>query len=49
VTFGLGDAPEDRHIDRDPWSNTHLKIQTDRYVVTSFGLIVRKASEPLVG
>jgi hypothetical protein len=49
VTFGLGDAPEDRHIDRDPWSNTHLKIQTDRYVVTSFGLIVRKASEPLAG
>jgi hypothetical protein len=44
VTFGLGDAAEDRHIDRDPWSNTHLKIATDRYVVTSFGLVVTKAA-----
>ena len=49
VTFGLGDAPEDRHIDRDPWSNTHLKIEAGGYVVTSFGLLVTKASEPLVG
>jgi hypothetical protein len=45
VTFGLGDAPEDRHIDREPWSNTHLKIETDGYVVTSFGLVVTKAPE----
>jgi len=44
VTFRLGDAPEDRHIDRDPWSNTHLKIATDGYVVTSFGLVVTKAA-----
>jgi hypothetical protein len=42
VTFGLGDAAEDRHIDHDPWSNTHLKIATDGYVVTSFGLVVTK-------
>lgn len=45
VTFGLGDAPEDRHIDRHPWSNTHLKIESGGHVVTSFGLIVTKASE----
>lgn len=49
VTFGLGDAPEDRHIDRDPWSNTHLKIATGGYAVTSFGLLVTKASEPPEG
>jgi hypothetical protein len=42
VTFGLGDAPQDRHIDRKPWSNTHLKIESDGYVVTSFGLVVTK-------
>jgi hypothetical protein len=47
VTFGLGTEPADRHIDREPWSNTHLKIASGGYVVTSFGLVVTKASEPL--
>ena len=49
MTFGLGDAPEDRHIDRDPWSNTHLKIEAGGYAVTSFGLVVTKAAEPPEG
>jgi SAM-dependent methyltransferase len=47
ATFALGDAPEDRHVDRGPWSNTHLKIQSEGYVITSFGLVVRKASAPV--
>ena len=45
VTFGLGNAPEDRHIDREPFSNTHLKIESGGHVVTSFGVIVTKTSE----
>ena len=44
VTFGLGDSAEDRHIDRAPWSNTHLKIESEGHVITSFGLVVTKAS-----
>ena len=43
VTFGLGATEQDRHVERDPWTNTHLKIETDGYVVTSFGLTVTKA------
>jgi hypothetical protein len=49
VTFGLGHSTQDRHIDRDPWSNTHLKIESGGHVVTSFGLVVTKASETLAG
>ena len=49
VTFGLGGAPEDRHIDREPYSNTHLKIESGGHVVTSFGLIVTKAPEQVSG
>ena len=42
TTFALGDTPDDRTIDRPPWKQPHLKIELDRYVITSFGLLVRK-------
>lgn len=45
ITFGLGDRPEDRHIDVLPFTNTHLKVMLDEHVITSFGLIVRKRAE----
>jgi hypothetical protein len=47
ITFDLGRTRKDRHIDMPPWTNTHLKVETDGYVATSFGLVVRKrGSDP---
>lgn len=46
LCFDLGDLPLDKHIDVPPYSaNEHLKLQIDRWVTTSFGLIVRKSSK----
>jgi SAM-dependent methyltransferase len=43
LTFDLGDMPLDRHIDIAPYSaDNHLKLQIERWVTTSFGLIIRK-------
>jgi hypothetical protein len=44
ITFRLGNAPADRHVDLPPWSSPHLKIGIDGFVVTSFGLCVRRAA-----
>lgn len=39
----LGDLPEDTFVDLPPYKEeTHLKLQVERYVITSIGLIIRK-------
>ncbi len=44
LTFDMGQQPEDRHIDTPPYTaDSHLKLALDRYVSTSFGLVIRKA------
>ena len=43
ITFGLGAQQPDRHIDEAPFSNVHLKVRYEGYVVTSFGLNITKA------
>ncbi len=44
--FHLGDQPLDRHIDVPPFSaDKHLKLRLDRYLTTSFGLIVQRAED----
>ncbi|MBX9730891.1 MAG: class I SAM-dependent methyltransferase [Sphingomonas sp.] len=41
--WDLGDQPLDYHVDMPPYSeDKHLKLQLDRWVSTSFGLIIRK-------
>lgn len=41
--FNLGQQPLDLHIDTPPFKHdAHLKLQIQRWAVTSFGLIVRK-------
>ncbi len=43
VNWDLGDEALDRHIDMPPYAaDNHLKLQLDRWVTTSFGLIVRR-------
>ncbi len=44
LTFDLGDQPLDSHVDVAPYSaDRHLKLQIERWVTTSFGLIVHKS------
>lgn len=44
VTFGLGEELADKHIQKPPYTHDiHLKLQLDRFVATSYALIVRKA------
>ena len=44
ANFYTGNLPEDKYVDLPPYEQTvHLKLQVDRYVITSFGLVIRKA------
>lgn len=41
--FNLGQQPLDLHIDMPPYNpDDHLKLQIEQYVVTSYGVLVRK-------
>jgi hypothetical protein len=43
VDFSLGGLPEDFMVDTEPHQQKiHLKLQVDKYVVTSIGLIIQK-------
>jgi SAM-dependent methyltransferase len=43
LNFNIGDRPMDKFYDVPPYSETnHLKLQIDRFVTTSFGLLIRK-------
>jgi len=43
VDFSLGGLPEDFMVDVEPHQQkVHLKLQVDKYVVTSIGLIIQK-------
>ncbi len=44
LNFNLGNQALDRHYDVPPYSEfTHLKLELDRFVTTSYGIIVRKS------
>ena len=42
INFNPGKQPLDRLYDIPPYKNEHLRLQLDRYVFTSIGLIARK-------
>lgn len=43
LDFSLGEEPEDSQVDFIPHNQKiHIKLQLDKYVVTSIGLIIRK-------
>lgn len=43
VDFSLGGLPEDFMVDTEPHQQKiHLKLQVDKYVVTSIGLVIQK-------
>jgi 2-polyprenyl-3-methyl-5-hydroxy-6-metoxy-1,4-benzoquinol methylase len=44
ITYGLGTTEDDRHIDEMPYTNCHLKVRHEGFVITSFGLIITKAN-----
>lgn len=48
VDYSLGGQPEDFAVDLFPYSqNVHLKLQLEKYVVTSIGLIIQKQGNAL--
>jgi hypothetical protein len=42
ITFALGNAPQDLHVDKRPYSDIHIRTETYDHVHTSFGIVVRK-------
>jgi hypothetical protein len=43
LNFHLGTQDFDRHYDVPPYSEfTHLKLELDRFITTSYGLVIRK-------
>jgi len=43
LNFYAGDQPEDEYVDLPPYEQKlHLKLQIQQFVVTSFGLVIRK-------
>jgi hypothetical protein len=45
INYHPGNAPVDRHYDIPPYANTHLRMQLDRYVFTSIGLVAIRNTE----
>lgn len=43
VNYNTGNGELDRHIDTPPWSDPHLKVQMEKYVTTSIGIIIQKS------
>ncbi|GGC72954.1 hypothetical protein GCM10011504_58030 [Siccirubricoccus deserti] len=43
LNFHPGDREVDAHIDLPPYAMPHLKLQVAQFVITSIGLIIRKA------
>jgi predicted O-methyltransferase YrrM/2-polyprenyl-3-methyl-5-hydroxy-6-metoxy-1,4-benzoquinol methylase len=43
MNFYTGDQLEDKHIDLPPYKfDIHLKLMLEKYIITSFGLVLRK-------
>jgi hypothetical protein len=42
ITFALPTRPEDLHIDLKPYTDLHIRTETEGHIHTSFGLVVRK-------
>jgi hypothetical protein len=46
LTFDLGDAPSDYHVDVPPYSHDpHLKLHLMGFTTTSYGLIIRRRAD----
>jgi SAM-dependent methyltransferase len=47
LDFSLGQSEDDLHVDRPPWSGSHLRLEIEGYVATSFALIIEKGKAPM--
>ena len=46
LNFYFGTLPEDQYVDLPPYKQeTHLKLAIEKFVITSFGLVVRRGKE----
>lgn len=49
LDFTLGETDADRHVDRQPWSGPHLRLDIADFVASSYGLVIQKSlAGPLV-
>jgi SAM-dependent methyltransferase len=46
ITFATGAAPEDLHVDTEPFTEVHLRTATEGFAHTSFGLVIRRGPRP---
>jgi len=44
LDFTLGQTEDDLHVDRPPWSGSHLRLEIEGYVATSFALVIQKGT-----
>ncbi len=44
LDFSLGDTEADRHVDRQPWTGPHLRLDIGGYVATSYALVIDKST-----
>jgi SAM-dependent methyltransferase len=44
IDFTLGETEDDLHVDRPPWSGSHLRIEIAGHIATSFALVIEKGS-----
>lgn len=42
LDFTLGNSEHDTHIDRPPFSGSHLRLECDGYTITSYGIAIHK-------
>lgn len=47
LNFTLGNTEFDLHVDKPTWQGAHLRLEADGYVITSFGLVIRKNIRPI--
>lgn len=47
LDFTLGSSEMDLQVDRPPFSGPHLRLEHDGYVITSYGIVIRKGRRKL--
>jgi hypothetical protein len=44
LDFTLGTTEADQHVDRQPWTGTHLRLEIAGFVASSYALVIQKST-----
>ncbi|NNN20123.1 MAG: SAM-dependent methyltransferase [Acidimicrobiaceae bacterium] len=44
LDFTPGSTEADLHVDSPPWSGTHLRLQHEGFIITSYGIVIKKGA-----